>query len=164
MLSHSYVVLGSYEMVSGDQTIQILQLRDPWELESQYTGPWNVNDEAWTTDLAAQVPYQTSDLSLFFMDIETFVLAFRRYAVAYMEDDYVMSYMELLENDRSPKVYSYTLESGQSSMFVAVDIMSSHLFPCQEGYSYVWMSIKDASGMVVDTREGWPNLIGNIFV
>ena len=42
--------------------------------------------------------------------------------------------------------------------------MSSHMFPCQEGTSYLWMSIKDEEGVVVDTREGWPDMIGNLFI
>ncbi len=143
LLSHSYTVLGAYEVTDGDDTYQLLQMRDPWTTEATYTGAFNNSDALWTDELMSQVPYQTDDLSLFFMDVETFVLAFRRYAVNQYKDSWVLSYMELLDNNHNSKSYTYELASHHDSFTVSVDLLSSRMFACQSGESYVWMSVAD---------------------
>ena len=54
LLSHSYVILGAYEATTDDgDTVQLIQLRDPWESTTSYYGPYNNSDEVWTDDLIA---------------------------------------------------------------------------------------------------------------
>ena len=59
---------------------------------SQYNGSFCASDTIWTDDMKDQVPYSEDD-GLFFVDIDTFIDAFKRFTISYYRDDWIMTYL-----------------------------------------------------------------------
>jgi hypothetical protein len=71
----------------------LIKLRDPWS-KSHYTGPWNYLDDRWSTELKRRISYTDQSDGSFFVDIETFKILFGDFTIAYLMDDWTISYLE----------------------------------------------------------------------
>jgi hypothetical protein len=53
---HAYSVIGAFEIrgLDGEVEANLIQLRNPWG-EDDYTGPWNQDDDYWTSSVSYQL-------------------------------------------------------------------------------------------------------------
>lgn len=92
MVGNHYTVIGSYEVLINGEKIQLIKMRDSWS-KSHYTGPWNYLDERWTPELKRRITYTDQTDGAFFTDIDTFKLVFSDFTVAYLQDNWVVSWL-----------------------------------------------------------------------
>lgn len=56
-MSHAYSLISAFELkTSSTVDHKMYMIRNPWGT-STYTGSWNANDAAWTSDYISQVPH-----------------------------------------------------------------------------------------------------------
>lgn len=66
---HSYTVLSSVEVKSEDGKVaRLIKLRSSYS-EDKYTGPWSVQDKAWTPEMKSFANFTDGEENTFFMTV-----------------------------------------------------------------------------------------------
>lgn len=121
-------------------------MRDPWA-KSHYTGPWNSQDYRWSPKLKEKLPYTDQSDGTFFVDIETFKELFGDFTIAYLHDDWHLSYLETSNADNSKMEFLFEVPALEE-MFVDVHIYPPKMFPpsCYKGYPEMVLEIFHSDG------------------
>lgn len=91
-LGHHYTVIGSYELLINGEPVRLIKLRNSWS-KAKYAGPWEMRDPRWTKKLKEVIPTNDNDGS-FFTDIDTFKEMFTDITIAYLMEDWAVSFIE----------------------------------------------------------------------
>jgi len=105
--NHAYSLIGCYTISKNNAvTNRLYKIRNPWGQDAGFAGAWNDNSALWTADVIAQTTFvkDSNDGDIWVEDKE-FVQGFSSFSVAYYNDNFVNSRVEITGDNLS--LYQY---------------------------------------------------------
>jgi hypothetical protein len=104
--SHSWSVLDT-EVIPGSPPTRLIRIRNPWGVDSTYTGAWNDNDSIdWTDVNKGLIPYSNNATDgMYYISVEDFVRGFIAFTVGYSLPNYQNNIYDNQNDDGKEKWY-----------------------------------------------------------
>ena len=124
------IVKSFHKYTYPDGTVlRLLKVKNPWKRcldgckdgqRSEYTGRFNNKDSLWTDDLKQEAGFEKLRVGEFFMLVEDFKQAFKRYTITRMKRDWKNSFVEK-RNALNKKTYRFNFTIADEDLLDQVE-------------------------------------------
>lgn len=135
--AHSYSLIRVAEVQKDDETVKLVQLRNPWG-GTEWNGKWSDSSDMWTDELKEELNFTEEDDGAFWMDWEDVKHYFAFMQICKVCDDYKYSFEEC--PDTPEAICKVTIEESGEYTF-SVTQKDDRLFSPDSGYEYSEVSI-----------------------